>query len=437
MRLTEYGRNPHKRKAYGQQPDFLLVGVDVSKAKHHACLGTQTGISRRKLALTPTREGVERCAQTLKPQLVKHACRHVLIALEPSDISWQALYDRRQGCGSGVCLVHCQAVRHPRKTRQDGTRKTDAKDAYRLFDLLRQGKCFLPVARDPALQAASRLMQRSLALNKRISQRRHPLRAAIHLACPARNPLGQDLTPPTALRCLHTHPTPESLLRHGRTGFLAPWQPRHRCGQWRPETCHRLSALATTSIGLRDSSRLDECESTTRADDLVDALTQQPWWLDKAIELLAPRADDQLLLQLPRRGTPTAAAILTAIGHMHEDQNGTQLVTRASLAIRLYDRGSRSRKLPKISHRGRAYLRYGLSHSALRRIAPEPHCQASSQRRKPQSPGKGAGQRALRAVCDHTLRLISRILTDHVPSHPQKDHSIAAYDAAQPHAAST
>ena len=40
MRLTEYGRNPHTRKAYVQQPDLLMVGVDVSKAKHHACLGT-------------------------------------------------------------------------------------------------------------------------------------------------------------------------------------------------------------------------------------------------------------------------------------------------------------------------------------------------------------------------------------------------------------
>jgi hypothetical protein len=40
MRLTEYGRNPHKRKAYVHQPDLLLVGVAVSQATHSACLGT-------------------------------------------------------------------------------------------------------------------------------------------------------------------------------------------------------------------------------------------------------------------------------------------------------------------------------------------------------------------------------------------------------------
>jgi transposase len=353
-----------------------MVGVDVSKAKHHACLGTQISISRRKLAFTHTREGIERFEQTLKQQLVTNACRHVLIAMEPSGIYWQALYDRLQGCGYGVCLVHCQAVRNNRKTMQEGTSKTDEKDAYSVFDLLRQGKFFLPVERDPELQAAYRLMPRAMALKKRISQLRHQLRAAIHLAFPELNPLVQDLTQPTALRFVQAHPTPASILRHGRTSFLEQWQPRQRCGQWRPETFHRIYDLATASIGLRDPSRIDEFELTTLANDLVDALTQQQLWLAKAIELLAHRADDQLLVQLPRIGQPTAAAILTAMGNMHAYHNGKQLVKLAGLDIRLFASGSSIRKLPKISHIGSAYLRYWLYHSALRLVAHEPHFQA-------------------------------------------------------------
>jgi transposase len=435
MRLTEYGRNPHTRKAYVQQPNLLMVGVDVSKAKHNACLGTQISMSRRKLEFTHTREGIERFEQTLKQQLVKKAGRHVLIAMEPSGIYWQALYDRLQRCGYGVCLVHCQAVRNNRKTMQEGTSKTDETDAYSVFDLLRQGKFFLPVERDPELQAAYRLMQRAMALKKRISQLRNQLRAALHLAFPELNPLVQDLTQPTALRFLQANPTPESLLRHGRTCFLEQWQPRQRCGQWRPETFHRLYDLATASIGLRAPYRLDAFELTTLADDLVEALAKQQLWLDKAIELLAHRADYHLLVPLPRIGQPPAAAILTALGNMHAYHNGKQLVKLAGLDLRLFASGSSIRKLPKISHVGSAYLRYWLYHSALRLVAHEPHFQAYYQRRKHQSPGKGAGQRALIAVCDKTLRMIYRILTDHVPYNPQKDQSIAAYYAAQQHAA--
>src|SRR5919109_3595673 len=196
MRLQEYGRNPHKRKEYVQHPDLLLVGVDVSKAKHSACIGTQTTMSCRKLEFTHTREGFGRFEQTRRGHMVKNGRRRILIAMEPSGIYWQALYERLTSCDYAVCLVHCQAVRNNRKTMQDGTSKTDEKDAASIFDLLRQGKFFLPVARDPERTAAYRLMQRHMALKKRVSQLRNPRRAAMHLAVPALNPRVKDLTQP-------------------------------------------------------------------------------------------------------------------------------------------------------------------------------------------------------------------------------------------------
>jgi transposase len=435
MRLQEYGRNPNKRKAYVHQPDLLLVGVAVSKAKHRACLGTQTTVSCRKCEFTHTCAGFRRFEQTLKAHSVKNGCQHVWLAMEPSGIYWQALYERLKSCGYEVCLVHCQAVRNNRKTMQEGTSKTDEKDAYSVFDLLRQGKFFLPVNRDPALQAAYRLRQRYMALKKRVSQLRNQLRAAIHLAFPELNALLKDLTQPTALRFLQTNPTPDSILRHGRPHFLEQWQPRQRCGQWRPELFHRIYDLATASIGLQDPARLDEFEITMLADDLADALIKQQLWLDTALALLAPRADYQLLLQLPRIGKPTAAAILTAIGDIHQYTHGKQLVKLAGLDIRLYESGSSIRKLPKISHVGSAYLRHWLDHYALRLVAHEAHFQSYYARRKHQSPGKGAGQRALMAVCDKVIRMIYRILIDHAPYAPTKDQTIARYYAARSKAA--
>jgi hypothetical protein len=164
--------------------------------------------------------------------------------------------------------------------------------------------------------------------------------------------------------------------------------------------------LATASLGLPDPSCLNECAITPRANDLVDALTKRPWWLDKAIELLAHRADDQRLGQLPRIGKPTAAALLTAMGDMHAYQNGKHLGTLAGLDLRLFASGSSSRKLPQIAHVGSAYLRYWLYHSAMRLIAHAPQFTAYAQRRKPPSPGQGAGQRALRAVCDKAIHML-------------------------------
>jgi transposase len=417
MRLTEYGRDPHKRKAYVHQPDLLLVGVDVSKAKHNACLGTQTIISCRKLEFTHTREGFQRFEQTLRNHLVKTRCQRLLIAMEPSGIYWQALYERLKGCGYEVCLVHCQAVRNNRKTMQEGTSKTDETDAYSVFDLLRQGKFFLPVARDPELKAAYRLMQRHMALKKRS------------------NPLLKDLTQPTALRFLQTTPTPAAVLSNGRTGFLERWQRRRHCGQWRSEKFHTIYDLAQASIGLTDPYHLEAFEITALAQDLADALAKHQMYLEKVLELLAHRPDFQLLVTLPRIGRPTAAAILTAIGDISAYTNGKQLVKLAGLDIGLYESGSSIRKLPKISHVGSAYLRYWLYHYAKRLVAHEPHFSAYHQRRKQLSPGKGAGQRALVAVSDKVIRMIYRILTAKEAYTPKKDQMIAQYYAAQRKAA--
>jgi len=44
IRLKDYGRNRKERKEYIHQSGLLITGVDVSKAKHDACIGTLEGI---------------------------------------------------------------------------------------------------------------------------------------------------------------------------------------------------------------------------------------------------------------------------------------------------------------------------------------------------------------------------------------------------------
>jgi hypothetical protein len=318
MRLKEYARPPQQRKASVQPPGLLLVGVDVSHATHHACLGTPRGITCRKLVFPQSREGCRRFAQPLRDPRVKHSCRRLLSAMEPSGLSGQGLSDRLRSCGDAVCLVSGHAGHNHRQTMPETPRKTEEKAAYSVLDVLRQGKFFLPVARDAELQAADRLLHRHMAWKKRVRQLRNPLRAAIHLTFPALHPMSTDLTQPPAFRVLPAPPTPAALLRHGRQRFLDAWPPRQRGGQWRPQKWPPLYELAPHRLGRIDPYRLDECAIPTVAHDLADALATQPRWLDHAMALLAPRPDCPLLRQWPRSGAPTAAAILTAIGAIRQ-----------------------------------------------------------------------------------------------------------------------
>jgi transposase len=180
MRLKDYARSAKKRKEYVQQRCLLMVGVDVSKARHDACIGTQDGIVCRKFEFPYTRDGFKHFEDALRKYIFRYRRKRALIAMEPSGIYWYALFDRLKSCGYGVSLVNCKAVKNNRKTMQGGESKMDQKDAYSILDLLQQGKFFLPVERDHELKAAYGMMQRHMAMKKRVSQLRNELRAAIH-----------------------------------------------------------------------------------------------------------------------------------------------------------------------------------------------------------------------------------------------------------------
>jgi len=42
--MKDYGRNRKERKEYIHQSGLLIAGVNVSKAKHDACIGALEGI---------------------------------------------------------------------------------------------------------------------------------------------------------------------------------------------------------------------------------------------------------------------------------------------------------------------------------------------------------------------------------------------------------
>jgi hypothetical protein len=266
-----------------------------------------------------------------------------------------------------------------------------------------------------------------MIMKKRISRVRNHIRGALHLAFPELNNEINNLTMPTSLRFLQSNPTPESVMRNGRKRFMKKWQPRKKCGQWKPDKFSRIYDLAKQSIGLQDPQRIDEFEIKTMTNDLADALDKSQLWLDKAIELVHHRDDFDRLLSLPRIGKPTATAILTAIGNIDEFSCGKQLVKLAGLDIRLYQSGTSIKKRPRITHIGSGYLRHWVYHYALRLISFDPHFQSLFERRKKSSPGKGSGQRALVAISDKVLRIIYRMLKDQEKYTPAKDKIIAAY----------
>ena len=71
MRLKNYGRNHKKRKEYIKQSGLLLVGVDVSNAKHDSCIGSLEGV-RCRIGFRNARDGFKRFEDAIRKNMFRN-----------------------------------------------------------------------------------------------------------------------------------------------------------------------------------------------------------------------------------------------------------------------------------------------------------------------------------------------------------------------------
>lgn len=206
---------------------ILWVAIDISKSRHTACLRTQDRVLRRQVRFTNTRAGLEHLEAMIRR--VQSEIQIVVLGMEPSGVYWKPLFAQLRRRGYRIVLVDPAAVKHNRKTLSGNGSKTDKKDAFCIYDLLRQGKFFLPVEQDPELESVYRRMQHYEDSRKRTGQIRNQLRALIGLAFPELNAYFKKLHAKTALAFLLQNPTPGSILRLDREAFLQRWRGHHGC----------------------------------------------------------------------------------------------------------------------------------------------------------------------------------------------------------------
>ncbi|MCP3958991.1 MAG: IS110 family transposase, partial [bacterium] len=169
--------------------ETLWVAIDIGKRQHDAYLSPSGEGPRRRLRFRNNLEGLRQLEGAI--QKVQMSCQadEVVIGMEPSGVYWKPLYEQLQKRGYRLVLVHTKAVKHNRQTHGDNASKTDRKDAFCIWDLLRQRKYFTPVKRDPEQAVAYRILRHYEDCRKRTDQIRNQLRSSLALAFPELNEL--------------------------------------------------------------------------------------------------------------------------------------------------------------------------------------------------------------------------------------------------------
>src|SRR4030042_6101511 len=148
-----------RRKSYCQivkeitgSDQYVVVGIDVAKDKHHAFMGTATGKSLfRKLVFENTAEGFCLLLKTAEAIKSQHGLLNVVYGLEPTGNYHKPLARYLIHTNCNVVMVTGQAVKNNRNILNGRWDKNDTKDAANIADLVSRGRCLYYDVPDPKI----------------------------------------------------------------------------------------------------------------------------------------------------------------------------------------------------------------------------------------------------------------------------------------------
>ena len=156
--------------------EYLVIGIDVAKDKHHAFMGTATGKSLfRKLIFENNIEGFSRLLKTGDEIKSQNGLSKIVYGLEPTGNYHKPLARHLIRCDCNVVLVTGQAVKKNRYLLDGRWDKNDTKDAANIADLVSRGRCLYYDSPSPSIIEIRSL----LSLRRRLKKEEHSIRMRI------------------------------------------------------------------------------------------------------------------------------------------------------------------------------------------------------------------------------------------------------------------
>jgi len=353
------------RKEIRGSKDYLIVGIDVAKDRHHAFFGTATGKTLlKRLVFENTIEGFKRLLIQAEALKVQHGLTKTLFGLEPTANYHKPLGEFLIKGAHMVVLVSGVAVKRNRELLDGRWDKHDTKDSANIADLISQGKCLF--FEYPPLQL--RELRSLLSLKRRLKKGEHGLRVRIrnHLLAAYFPEMDRHFarsgSEGLAIVKWCLNPSVIAGLEYEHFAHLVA--PGKSCrGQqerlkaiWRkaPDSigCDAGEALAFEGkVVVAELERMREALRATNS-KIEDVCLQFPEY--------------RYLLTIPGFGPDVSSKVLGALGKPFRFNTREQVVKMAGYDLSADRSGKRSDAArPVVSKKGKADLRYALYQAAL------------------------------------------------------------------------
>jgi transposase len=360
-----------RRKQYCQivqeiagSDQYMVVGIDIGKDKHHAFMGTATGKSLfRKLIFENNRDGFSRLMRTADEIRSQNDLSKIVYGVEPTGNYHKPLAKHLIRFGSNLVLVPGEAVKKNRALLDGRWDKHDTKCAANIADLVSRGRCLYYDSPSSDIIELRSL----LSLRRRLKKEEHSLRMRIrnnllalyfpefdrfYSACESESlAIVKWCLDPNQIAGMDFEPFFQMVTRTRR-------------GTAQLLRLRKIHQQASESVGCPMGS-----SATFEAGLLVDKLKQVRQQLkdtDAAIKDVALEFTEySYLLTIPGFGPYISARVLASIGDPFRFKHRKQLIKMAGYDLCANRSGKTSDKaVPVISKKGNSELRYALYQAA-------------------------------------------------------------------------
>ena len=353
------------RREVRHSEEYLIVGIDIAKDRHHAFFGTATGKTLlRRLVFSNDHEGFRKLLDQAEALRVRHGLKKVVYGMEPTANYHKPLGEYLIILGRTVVWVSGVTVKRNRESLDGRWDKHDVKDSANVADLISQGKCLYYEYPSAELRGLRGL----LSLKRRLKKQEHGYKVRI------RNHLIAQYYPEMDRDWERLGAAGLSIVRWCFPASqiaeldVDPFIQRVTSRRIRVETRRRLEGVwekAGASIGCEGVPGVEH-----EAKVMVEGLRQIREMIketeDKIQELCEQFPEYEYLLTIPGFGPDVSSKLIGAIGDPDRFKNGKQVLKLAGLDLSADRSGKDSAKaIPKVSKRGKADLRYALYQAAL------------------------------------------------------------------------
>lgn len=389
----------------------LIVGVDIAKNKHWACImdGLTELLVGSPFAFQNTRDGCLRLLGQIGKAQERTGATRVVVGMEPSGHYWKALATFLREMGITVVTVSPVHVKRAKEFDDNSPTKNDRKDAWVIARRVNDGDFFDPYLPEGIYADLRALTQTRQQQRAKLNQVQNQLHALLDEYFPEFTSVFADPLGQAAIYVLTNAPFPCDILAFPPEE-LARALSRASNGRVGTKRVVKLREAAKASIGVKHGLegirlRLRHC------------LAEVAFWKAQMHETETTMADAlqktglaSYLLSVPGVGLVTAASLLGEAGDLSRYEDWRQLRKLAGYNLKENSSGTKNGRT-QITKRGRPGLRCLLYQSAMILVASNPQFKALYQHLKTRQENPLRSKQALVAVACKLLRVLFTLAT--------------------------